>query len=67
MINLKFSEPSESLKWPQEQGEEALGPPPKDPWEELSLLRFSSVPDLDSSAVEIEGWREGGSFSVPQS
>lgn len=55
------------MKWPQEQGEEALGPPPKDPWEELSLLRFSSVPDLDSPAVEIEGWREGGSFSVPQS
>lgn len=64
VINLKFSEPSESLKWPREQGKEALGPAPKDPWEELSLLRFSSAPDLDGSAVEIEGW--GGAFQFPR-
>lgn len=48
-------------------GEETLGPAPKDPWEELCLLRFSSVPDLDSSAMDIEGWRErGGLFSSPE-
>jgi hypothetical protein len=42
----------------QEQGEEALGPAPKELHGEVSPLRFSTV--RYSSAVTTEGWEEEG-------
>lgn len=48
----------------QEQGEEALGPAPKEPHGEVSPLWFSTVLDLDSPAVTTEGWEGEGRFFI---
>lgn len=67
VINLKFSELSELLKWSGSRRRRLWGPAPKGACGKLSPFRFSPVLDLDSPAVEMEGWREMGGFSGPQS
>lgn len=53
VINFKFSEPSKSLKWPREQGEEAL--PQRNP---------VGNSHLDSPVVTTEGWEADGRLSI---
>lgn len=66
VINLKFSEPSETLKWPQEQGRRLLGLPRRIPGRNFA---YSGSPQCQTWTALLWTLRvggKGGAFQFPR-